>query len=30
MKFSTATLAYFLEICREKGFSQAARKLEKS
>jgi DNA-binding transcriptional LysR family regulator len=30
MKLSTATLAYFLEICREKGFSQAAHKLEKS
>jgi hypothetical protein len=30
MKFSTATLAYFREICREKGFSQAAGKLEKS
>jgi DNA-binding transcriptional LysR family regulator len=30
MKFSSATLAYFLEICREKGFSQAANRLEKS
>jgi DNA-binding transcriptional LysR family regulator len=30
MKFSNTTLAYFLEICQEKGFSQAARKLEKS
>ena len=30
MKFSTTTLAYFLEICREKGFSQAADKLGKS
>jgi DNA-binding transcriptional LysR family regulator len=30
MKFSTTTLGCFLEICREKGFSQAAGKLEKS
>lgn len=30
MKFSAATLAYFLAICREKGFSQAAHKLDKS
>jgi DNA-binding transcriptional LysR family regulator len=30
MKFSTATLTYFLEICRENGFSQAAHKLKKS
>ncbi|MPZ75599.1 MAG: LysR family transcriptional regulator [Deltaproteobacteria bacterium] len=30
MKFSSATLAYFLAICREKGFSQAADKLDKS
>ena len=30
MKLSTSTLTYFLEISREKGFSQAADKLEKS
>ena len=30
MKLSTVTLTYFIEICREKGFSPAADKLEKS
>jgi LysR family transcriptional regulator, transcriptional activator of the cysJI operon len=30
MKFSTAMLSYFVEVCREKGFSQAAAKLQKS
>lgn len=30
MRLSTTTLTYFLEICREKGFSQAAEKLGKS
>ena len=30
MKLSTSTLTYFLEISREKGFSHAADKLEKS
>jgi DNA-binding transcriptional LysR family regulator len=30
MKFSSSTLAYFVEVCRENGFSQAAEKLNKS
>lgn len=30
MRFSTATLSYFVTVCREKGFGQAAAKLQKS
>ena len=30
MRISTATLSYFVAICREKGFGQAATKLQKS